>query len=97
MFTKRLYKVQAEWFAEQEGLEVNKTMEAFAHDSVHAVLELGVTLEEEELVLNVQQSLLGYEVSSHMVNKVTDTLAKLINQDIELFMELQTFIESVFA
>ena len=97
MFTKRLYKKQAVWFAGQEGLEMNKTMEAFAHDSVHAVLGLGVTLEEEELVLNVQQSLIGKEISSHMVNKVTDTLAKLINQDIELFMELQTFIESVFA
>ncbi len=97
MFTKKLFKVQAEWFGGQDGLEANNTMEAYAHDAIHAVFNLGVRLEDEELVLNLQQSLQGLEVSSNMVDKVTDALAKLINQDIELFLELQTFIESVFV
>lgn len=96
MFTKRLFTIQANWFAQHEGLMPNRQMEAICHDAVHSVFGIGVSLEDEELALNLEQSLRGLEVSTHMQDKVANALAALINSDIELFMELQTFIESVF-
>jgi hypothetical protein len=96
MFTKRLFTIQANWFAKHEGLMPNRQIAAFAHDAIHSVFGIGVSLEDEELALNLEQSLRGLQVSTHMQAKVTDALAALINSDVELFMELQTFIESAF-
>ena len=96
MFTKRLFTIQANWFASTEGLLPNRHMQAFAHDAIHSVFGLGVSLGEEELALNLEQAIRGLEVSVHMQDAVTDEIATLINSDIELFMELQAFIESAF-
>lgn len=96
MFTKRLFTIQANWFANIDGLMSNRHMQAFAHDAIHSVFGLGVSLGEEELALNLEQALRGLEVSVHMQDKVTEAIATLINSDIELFMELQAFIESAF-
>ena len=63
MFTKNLFVITANWFANYDGLGVNHTDAAFAHDCVHAVFNIGVSLKEEELVLNLTNCLLGQETN----------------------------------
>lgn len=96
MFTKRLFIIQANWFANIEGLMPNCQLQAFAHDAIHSVFGIGVSLKEEELALNIEQALCGLEVATHMQDAVTDAIANLINSDVELFMELQAFIDATY-
>ncbi|MGL5076779.1 MAG: hypothetical protein ACRDBG_13280 [Waterburya sp.] len=92
MFTKRLFTIQANWFAQHEGLMPNRQIAAFAHDSWHALFNLGVSLEEERLVLNIESYLIDGFCDSEMETLVIEAIAHV---DSDLLVEHMTFIESL--
>ncbi|MGL5076927.1 MAG: hypothetical protein ACRDBG_14030 [Waterburya sp.] len=92
MFTKRLFIIQANWFAQHEGLMPNRHMQAFAHDGWHALFNLGVSLEEERLVLNIESYLTDGFCDSEMETLVIDAIAHV---DSDLLMEHMLFVESL--
>jgi hypothetical protein len=67
-----------EFTSSHEGLAVNSTHQAFTHDAIHAVTGLGVTLAEEELVLNVSNALTGDEVNPDCLERVTNLLEIIV-------------------
>jgi len=55
-----------EFHAAHSNLDPVLTAEAAAHDALHAYLGLGITMEEEELVLNCTEILQGGECLPHL-------------------------------
>ncbi len=82
--SRELYNTVRDWYSNQENLDVNTTPEAFAHDAVHAMFKQGVTLEEERLVLNIQNSLTGEGVDPAMQAAVENALASITDFDLLL-------------
>ena len=93
MFTKNLFVITANWFANYNGLGANHTDAAFAHDCVHAVFGIGVSLKEEELVLNLTNCLIGQETNPKMEQAIEEAIAS-VNMD--LLIELSTYLEATF-
>jgi hypothetical protein len=59
-----------EFTSSHPGLDINTTHQAFAHDAIHAVTGLGVSLADEELVLNLSNALVGEEVNPTHYDRV---------------------------
>lgn len=93
MFTKNLFVITANWFANYDGLGVNHTEAAFAHDCVHAVFNIGVSLPEEELVLNLTNCLLGQQTNPKMEQAIEEAI---VSVDMNLLVELSTYLDATF-
>ncbi len=59
-----------EFQASHEGLDTNNTTEAILHDCLHCVTGLGVSLEDEEVVLNITNYLAGGETNPKLTERV---------------------------
>ena len=55
----------AEWHASQPGLDTITTEAALVHDAIHAYTGLGVSLADEEIVLNISNLLAGLDCLPH--------------------------------
>jgi hypothetical protein len=92
MFTKNLFSIVSAWYANQENLAPNTTLTAFAHDLSHAIFHLGVSLEDEEKVLNIEnfltEGVCNPELEAFVIEAISD-----VNSD--LLVEYMTFIESL--
>jgi hypothetical protein len=87
MFSITTLELIAEFHASHKGLDTVTTDEARLHDAVHAYLGLGVSLEEEELVLNCVNSLAGLGCSTHLTERVELLLSML---EVDTLIELST-------
>lgn len=85
MFSTTTLELVQEFHASHKGLDPVTTDEAILHDAVHAYLGLGVSLEEEELVLNCVNTLAGLGCSIHLTERV-ELLISLL--EIEVLVEL---------
>ncbi len=92
MFTKRLFTIQANWYSNQENLAPNTTLAAFAHDLGHAIFNLGVSLEDEERVLNIENFLTEGTCNPELEAFVIEAIS---NVDSDLLVEYMTFVESL--
>lgn len=70
-----------EFHASHEGLDPVLCHEAAVHDAVHAYLGLGVSLEDEEVVLNCVELLSGRECSIHLAERC-EFLLTLLTSDV---------------
>lgn len=64
-------------FQTSYNLDINTTTEAFAHDALHALLGLGASLEDEEVVLNVSNALVGEEINPKHQSRVDSLMIVL--------------------
>lgn len=85
MFSTTTLELIAEFHASHKGLDPVTTDEARLHDAAHAYLGLGVSLEDEELVLNCVNSLAGLGCSAHLTKRVELLLSML---DVDTLIEL---------
>ena len=90
MLSQSLKQLATE-FQQSLSLDVNTTDEAYAHDAVHALTGLGVTLEDEELVLNITEVLQGGECLAKHTDRVINFIQLMAEADIELFTELANY------
>jgi hypothetical protein len=92
MYSTTTIALIAEFHATHVGLDEVLNDEAMLHDAVHAYLGLGVSLEEEELVLNCTNVLAGLDCSIHLQERV-ELLLSLLDGDtlIELSIAASTF------
>jgi hypothetical protein len=81
MFSTTTLELVHEFHASHEGLDAVTNNEAVLHDAVHAYLGLGVSLEEEELVLNCVNTLAGLDCSAHLTERV-ELLISLLEVDV---------------
>ena len=65
-----LIQLANEFQSSHEGLDTNTTNEAILHDAIHAVTGLGVSLEDEEVVLNITNYLQGGETNPKLTERV---------------------------
>jgi hypothetical protein len=77
MFSTTTIELVSEFHASHVGLDNVTTEEAMLHDAVHAYLGLGVSLEDEELVLNCTNVLAGLDCSAHLSDRVELLLSLL--------------------
>lgn len=87
MFSTTTLELVQEFHASHKGLDPVTTDEALLHDAVHAYLGLGVSLEEEELVLNCVNTLAGLGCSAHLTERV-ELLISLL--EIDVLVELSS-------
>lgn len=92
MFTKNLFSTVSAWYSNQENLAPNTTLAAFAHDLGHAIFDLGVSLEDEEKVLNIENFLTEGTCNPELEAFVIEAISN-VNSD--LLVEYMTFIESL--
>lgn len=81
-------------FQESLNLDINTTDEAYMHDAIHAMTGLGVTLEDEEIVLNITEVLQGGECLPRHESRVNSFIELMILADIELFTEIANFFSN---
>jgi hypothetical protein len=89
MFSTTTLELIAEFHASHEGLDPVTTDEARLHDAVHAYLGLGVSLEEEEVVLNCVNALAGLGCSAHLTERVEFLLSLL---EVDTLIELSAAV-----
>jgi hypothetical protein len=77
MFSTITMALISEFHESHKGLDNVTTEEAMLHDAIHAYLGLGVSLEEEELVLNCTNVLAGLDCSAHLSERVELLLSLL--------------------
>ena len=65
-----LNQLANEFQASHEGLDPNTTKEAVLHDAIHACTGLGVSLEDEEVVLNITNYLAGGATNPKLTERV---------------------------
>lgn len=93
MFSTTTLELVQEFHVSHTGLDSVTTDEAILHDAVHAYLGLGVSLEEEELVLNCVNTLAGLGCSAHLTERV-ELLISLL--EIDVLIELSVAATSFF-
>jgi hypothetical protein len=85
MFSTTTIAIVSEFHAAHIGLDAVTTEEAMLHDAVHAYTGLGITLQDEEVVLNIVNVLAGLECSTHLSNRVEFIISLL---EVDVLIEL---------
>ena len=78
-------------FQQSLNLDINTTDEAYMHDAIHAMTGLGVSLQDEEIVLNITEVLQGGECLPQHEARVNNFIELMILADIELFTEVANY------
>jgi hypothetical protein len=91
--SKEIQKLATEFQQSIPDLFPNTTDYAFFHDALHRVLGLGVTLEDEASVLQVEVLLGGRDLPEDCIEAATDHLAKISS---DLLVEFCGFYTSHF-
>lgn len=98
MISTNLFSVETialveEFHCSKPGLDPVTTEKALVHDVIHAVTGLGVTLEDEEIVLNIQ-NLLGGEECLEKNRERCEFMLTLI--PVEILVELTNAIAELW-
>ena len=87
-------KTLATEFQQSLHLDINTTDEAYVHDAIHALTGLGVTLEDEEIVLNITEVLQGGNCLPRHETRVLDFIQLMTVADIEVFSEIVNYFSN---
>lgn len=85
MISAELQQQLDNWHNSNSGLDPVTTHEALIHDLIHSITGLGTSLQEEQLVLNVQEVLSGNDCLESLQEQVEEIIAQI---DINFLIEL---------